>query len=91
MEYKFYSIIFFECFLLSMFSLIFIKNNFLYGLILAELAVVSASGFILSSAVLLGDSTWVAKLLLLLSVAAAESAVGLALIIRCHKLRDQQH
>jgi NADH-quinone oxidoreductase subunit K len=87
-EYKIYLIVFFEVFFIALFSLIFFKNNFLFGLILAELTVLAGSGFLLTSAALFGDSSYVAKLILLLSIAAAESAVGLALIVRYYKLRN---
>lgn len=78
-----------QLFILGLAGILSMQNNVLFALIAIEIMLL-ASGVILaiSSSVFL-DGSGQMFVLFILTVAAAESAVGLALLIRFYKIRGE--
>lgn len=63
------------------------RQNFLMFLIAIEIALLALSMFFLFEAAVLDDMLGMLYALFILTIAAAESAIGLSIIVLCHNLR----
>lgn len=80
---------FFEIFFFVIITLMFFRNNFLYALIALELLTMATLGFFITAGYSAVDQSILARSVIILAVAAAESSIGLALVIRMFKIKQQ--
>jgi NADH-quinone oxidoreductase subunit K len=75
--------------MLGFVGILAIYNNVLFILIAVEVMLLAAGIVLAISSVVFGDGIGQLFVLMILTVAAAESAVGLALIIKYYRVKDK--
>lgn len=79
------SVIFMSVFVLGMMGIVLNRRNIIVMLMCIELMLLGVVMHFLSTSVFLDDSAGCVMALFILTVAAAESAIGLALLVAYHK------
>jgi len=77
-----------QLFFLGFIGILTIFNNVLFVLIAVEIMLLAAGIIFAISSVMFGDGFGQLFVLVILTIAAAESAIGLALIVKYYKMKE---
>lgn len=79
-----------QLFCLGLVGVIAMKNNIVFMLIVVEIMLLAVGLIFAISSFAFDDATGQLFVLFILTIAASESAIGLALIIKSYKIKEQE-